>query len=462
MTEAFRHKLSRFLAVWQLAAPDSTELQQRNLRMERNIILPARVAVILILYYSFVFSPWIRYAAYSLDVGVETVVSLFWVYVGAVALGAILLGFSRRIPTSVARGAVVLGSLLDALFLAGLTLITGGYDSILYWVFVVLVVRNTVTEPLSPVQWATNLFTAGSYLLAGVSDYVLAGSVDEPTRQMLELSPAGRPAEVLVVRTVLLLLVAACGFGVQLLLERQRRAEEESREFSLRENQLRSTGRLAAEIAHQLKNPLAIISNTTFSLQRTVQAAAPEVSRFTRIIREEIERADRILTQVMGYARLTEGAIEKLDVASAVDAAVAEVFPDGTEFDVTIHRSYQPNLPRLMMQREHLREILVNLLANARDACLESGVILLQVRSPERGTVEIVVEDNGCGIARDQQRRMFEAYYTTKPKGTGLGLAIVRNNAELYGGSVQVESELGKGARFTLIFPVTGSTLSRA
>jgi len=458
MTESFRQKLSQLLPFWEFAPPESAEVTQRILRTERNIILPARLTLILILYYSFEVSPWIRYAAYSLDVGVETVVSMFWVYVGAVALSGLTLLFRRTVPPSLAHGMVVLLGLLDALFLAGLTLITGGHDSILYWIFVVLVVRNTVMAPLSPVQAILNLFTAGSYLLAGVSDYVLAGSVDEPTRQMLDLSPGGGgPVEVLLMRTVLLLLVGACGFGVQLLRERQRRAEVEAREFSLRESQLRSAGRLAAEIAHQLKNPLAVVSNTTFSLQRTLEPVAPQVTRFTRIIREEIERADRILTQVMGYARLSEGSLERLDVASVAEAAIGEVFPGETGSDVTLRRSFQSNLPRLTMHREHLREIMVNLLTNAREACPADALIQVGARSPNHGWVEVFVQDNGCGIPQDQHRRVFEAYYTTKTRGTGLGLAIVKNNAELYGGTVRVESELGKGSRFSLSFPVTGS-----
>jgi len=246
------------------------------------------------------------------------------------------------------------------------------------------------------------------------------------------------------------------------LLDRQRRAEAEAREFNLRESQLRSTGRLAAEIAHQLKNPLAIINNTTFSLQRAVGSAQEKVSGCVHIIREEVERADRILNQIMGYARLTEGRIEKVDVAAALAAAVREVFPTGGGFNVTIESHVQPNVPRLMIQREHLHELLVNLLTNARDAVDGSGRIQLSVQSPGPGQVGIVVADNGSGIPPELRQRIFEAYYTTKPKGTGLGLAIVKNTAELYGGSVRIESELGKGTTFNIIFPATISMPARA
>ncbi len=462
MKDFSRETLARLRARLRLSCPANTELQARGLRLERDIILPARLAVIGILYHSFQFLPWIRSVAYSLDVGVEAVISLFWVYVGVVLAGGLLWVWARRVPPAVSRAAIVLLSLADALFLAGLTLITGGYDSILFWVFVGLVIRNTLIAPLSPSQWVLNLFTAACYLLAGVSDYALVRNVDEPTRMLLGLSPVDSPAEGLLVRTTLLLLVAACGFGVQLLLDRQRRAEAEAREFRVRDQQLRSTGRLAAEIAHQLKNPLTVISNTTFNLQRATGVDPAVLARLTGIIREEVERADRILTQVMDYARLTEGRLERLEVAPVLDAAVAEVFPPGAIFDLNLQRSCQPDLPTLMMQRDHLREMVVNLLTNARDATPAGGVIQVCARSRDPGQEEIVVSDNGPGIPRHLHQRIFESYYTTKSKGTGLGLAIVKSHAELYGGSVQVESDLGKGATFSLTFPTTVSRPARA
>jgi two-component system sensor histidine kinase HydH len=239
------------------------------------------------------------------------------------------------------------------------------------------------------------------------------------------------------------------------VLSRQRQAAEEAREFALREGQLRSAGRLAAEFVHQMKNPLAIINTAAFSLERTLKQGRGDPTEQIRIIQEEVERSDRIITQVMGYARLSEGRVEKLDILEELERAVERVFPQAAGYPVQVHKHFAGPFPPLLMQRSHVSEALVNLLTNAREALEPKGGGNVHVHAECRSdyAVEIAVQDDGPGIGPDRHERIFEAYYTTKEKGTGLGLATVKNNVELYGGTVRVESELGKGARFTLTFP---------
>src|SRR6185436_17346990 len=113
--------------------------------------------------------------------------------------------------------------------------------------------------------------------------------------------------------------------------------EAEAREFALRQEQLQATGRLAAEIAHQLKNPLGIINNAAFTLQRTVKEGKT-ITQQIQIIREEVDRSDRILTELMGYARLSEGKVEKLDITAELDRAITQVFPAAAKYEVTVLR----------------------------------------------------------------------------------------------------------------------------
>src|SRR5207237_3853651 len=130
-----------------------------------------------------------------------------------------------------------------------------------------------------------------------------------------------------ILRVTVLVLMTFCCYGLQVLFDKQRRVNEEAVEFAQRQQQLQSAGRLAAEIAHQLKNPLSIINNAAFTLQRTLKEGKT-ITQQIQIIREEVERGDRILTELMGYARLSEGKVEKLEITEELDRAIAQVFPE--------------------------------------------------------------------------------------------------------------------------------------
>jgi signal transduction histidine kinase len=259
--------------------------------------------------------------------------------------------------------------------------------------------------------------------------------------------------EPFLLRLIILWLMTASCYGVQLLAFRDRQAAEEAQEAAARNSELKAAGRLAAEIAHQLKNPLGIINNAVFSLERGLRQGKKDLSQQIEIIREEIDRSDRIITQLMGYAQLSEGRVEKLNVCEELERAVAEVFPPGANYVTQINRDYGPNLPALMIQRNHFSAVLVNLLQNAREALNGHGHINISARAQRDNAAEIIIADDGPGIPADKLGRIFDAYFTSKAKGTGLGLAIVKHNVELYGGTLHVESKLGKGARFILLFP---------
>jgi signal transduction histidine kinase len=349
--------------------------------------------------------------------------------------------------------------LLDGLFLSALTLVTGGYQSFLYWFFVPLILRSCYSVPRASSQLLLNITLCFCYVVAGLMEFTIARHLlYYETFWEIELETGGLTDrvewETLVLRTFVLGLMTVCSFGVQVLLERQRLALEEAREFAVREGQLRSAGRMAAEFVHSIKNPLAIINTTAYSLQRTLRNGQPDAREKVRIIQEEVERSDRIITQVMGYAQLSEGRVEKLDVVEELDNAIERVLPPAANYPVVVHRDYTAGLSPLLMQRRHLSETFINILQNAREALGErGGNIYVAARRHGFDSVAVVLRDDGPGIPRGKHEQIFEAYYTTRDKGTGLGLSQVKHNVELYGGKIIVESELGKGASFTLLFP---------
>lgn len=445
--------------------PDPMQHAARIRYMEIYLVLPVRWLMIVLLSYYLFFSNWFDIVTSALDIVPEVpprefalqVVRYFFVAYVLINAGiaAVLLNM-QRLPFVWVQRSVFTSAWLDALFVSAIIAVIEGYYSILYWVYLGLIIRNAVSTPVASRQIFLNSIVTGCYLLAGLLENAMTELerqlMDEQLLIAVEEAAAYEGTEPVLLRVALLILLSFCGFWVQVLLDKQRRAEEEARQFAGRQEQLQAAGRLAAEIAHQLKNPLGIINNASFTLQRTLREGKT-VTQQIQIIREEVERSDRILTELMGYAQLTEGRVERIDLYEELDRAIDQVFPPGADYPVKVVRDYALALPPLLAQRGHLSEVFVNLLQNSREVLDGSGEIKVQARYGDDYSVVVRIEDNGPGIAAELLPKIFEPYFTTKTRGTGLGLAIVKHNTELYGGTVTVESELGKGTAFTVRFP---------
>lgn len=440
-----------FLELLKETAPPSEQMALRLKSMERNVILPVKGVFVLIITYYLYFSIWFEDISLPQTIAQQTIERFFFIYliINFGVAGTLILG--QKVGALVMQRIIFTASFLDGLFLAALTFTTGGFDSILYWLFLGLIVRNAVSCPLAAPQLVLNFSASLCYLAAGLLDVGIAGNLAD--LQDSTGSQEGGAAEPFLLRLFLLWLLSICCYGLQVLLEKQRRASEESQEFAVRQEQLRAAGRLAAKIAHQIKNPLGIINNAAYSLQRALQEGRPPNPQQIEIIREEVERADQTITKLMGYAQLAEGKVERLNVAEEIDRAIDHALPAAAKYPVIVRKECEANLPVLMMQRGHLSEVLVNLLQNAREAIVGKGRIQITAKTDEQQAVLITIEDDGPGIPRLKLDKIFQPYFTTKEKGTGLGLSIVKNNIELYGGTVHAESELGKGTRFILVLP---------
>jgi signal transduction histidine kinase len=441
-----------------LEAPplDPVQHEYRLKAIERDLVLPVKAVFIAAVAWFFFHRSSFNELGRPGDVVVEVVQSFFELYVALNILAAVLLILPRRWPLLINQWLVFTVSFVDSLFVAALTLVTGGFDSILYWLFPGLMVRNAVGVPLARQQIILNLCVVLAYVLSGVLDLMVTSEdfklLDEPTRRALQVALPENPAETFIMRLIILLLLGTWCYGVQALFEIERRKAEESRESASRQEQLRAAGRLAAEIAHKIKNPLGIINNAAFSLQRALENGHQPSPAQVQIIREEVERSDRIVTELMGYAQLAEGRVEKLNVVEEVNRAIMTVFPPQARYSVQVHTDFASDLPPMLMQRNHFSEMLVNVLHNAREAL--GGLGQIQVRAWARDEmVYLTIKDDGPGIPQDRLERIFEPYFSTKEKGTGLGLAIVRHHAEMYQGSARAESKAGEGATFILELP---------
>ena len=471
---------------WLFATPRPEPLRQaeRIVAVQRRIVLPVKTVVLAAAIY-FVFSAdWLDGVSGTRTVVLQTLRSFLFIYVLCNLAAAAIFFSWERFPPGLFKWLVFVLGLLDGLFVAGLMLVTDGWQSMAFWLFPVLIVLNAASIPLAMPQIVLNLSFSVFYVGVAILDPKI-GVGDIPPTIMPGISPAHAPVETntvagqshkahrldihfdsnpppspeeappesFVSNLFVLLLLTLCCYGVQALAERQRRELEEAREFAVREGQLHSAGRLAAEFAHQIKNPLAVIANAAFSLQRSIRENKNSAAQQIEIIQEEVSHVDRIITRIMGYAQLSEGRVEKLDVVDELEHAITQVFPPAVPTEIKILRKYADYLPPLLMQRAHLSEIFVNLLKNAREAIGHAGNIFITAAWHPDSPIEISIRDNGCGIPADKLTRIFEAYYTSKAGGSGMGLAIVKHNTELYGGHIVVKSEVGKGAEFVLTFP---------
>jgi signal transduction histidine kinase len=457
---SFRQTLARWRHLADAPPPDQAVFLQRVRFVERGVTLPVKAVMLLLLLYFLFFARWFSDLTPPREDALNGLRNFFLVYLALnVGTGIMVWGMDEISPRLLER-VVYSMAILDGAVLAALTLVTGGFDSALYYVFLGLIVRNAAIIPHADVQIVVNLLVSVCYVVAGVLDVALErtelqvvrsigrGGLGDEWRDVPEVVSA----EPLLLRVLLLLLMTVCCYGIQVLVDRQRLKEAEAREFVMKQHQLEAAGRLAAEIAHQLKNPLGIINNAAYNLQRTVKEGKT-ITQQIAIIREEVERSDRIITELMGYAKLAEGKVERVDIAEELDRAVAQVLPAAAKFDIKVHRDYTLGLPPLLGQRGHFAEVFVNLLTNAREAMGGKGELFLTARSGDDFSVVVTIRDDGPGIPKERLAQLFDAYFTTKEKGTGLGLAIVKHNTEIYGGTVAVESTLGKGTAFILKLP---------
>lgn len=224
-----------------------------------------------------------------------------------------------------------------------------------------------------------------------------------------------------------------------------------------RAERLATLGQVAAGIAHEIRNPLVGIGATTRLLMDDFEATDPRRADLD-VILKETKRLDRIVTQIVEYARPRELVIAPFDAADLaaeslklLDAAVAAK-------RIAVTTAMPPLLPPVQGDRDHIKQVLLNLIQNAIEAMGEEGALTIAAAVSSRGGdrgMTISVTDTGRGIASKDLPHIFDPFFTSgKHTGTGLGLAICRNIVEAHSGDIQVVSEVGRGTTVRLWLPI--------
>ncbi|MBW2020034.1 MAG: MCP four helix bundle domain-containing protein [Deltaproteobacteria bacterium] len=231
---------------------------------------------------------------------------------------------------------------------------------------------------------------------------------------------------------------------------------ERSQEHLLQSEKLALVGRLAAGMAHSIRNPLTSVKMRLFSIGRMLDLSVIQQEDFD-VISEEIRHIDNILQNFLEFSRPPKLKMQKVSPSDVVDMALQLIQHRLESYDAHVKLDRQRRLPEIVADPEQLKEVLVNLLVNACEAMGGGGQIVISeqegIMEPLGRVVVIRVRDNGPGIPEAIRDKVFEPFFSTKEEGTGLGLSIAARIVEEHGGCLNLKSQEGKGATFTITLP---------
>lgn len=225
---------------------------------------------------------------------------------------------------------------------------------------------------------------------------------------------------------------------------------------------LASIGRLSATLAHEIRNPLGIIASSAGMVAEDLDPASPQ-GQALELIRQEIQRLNKIISDLLNFARPRPPHPTYHDLNDLVRAWIAPHQDALGEKHVQLLADLEPALPEVFIDSDQLYQAFLNLLLNASEALEEhgGGTIVVITRTESREVVSLEIQDNGEGIPPDILAQVFEPFFTTKTTGSGLGLAVVKQTVESMGGMVEIVSTRGEGTRVRLRIP-TGPAPAQA
>jgi len=235
---------------------------------------------------------------------------------------------------------------------------------------------------------------------------------------------------------------------------------DEKRELAFRElehsQKLSSIGRLAAGVAHEINNPLAIISQKAGLLKDLIESASDfkEKTKFielTDAILKSTDRCSTVTHRLLGFARRMDIEYEDLGLNDVLQEVISFLEKEAMHRNIKIELHLDEELPRVSSDRGQLQQVFLNILSNAFAAVSDNGNITIRTWDENTEKVGVSIQDDGCGMSEKDLENIFEPFFTTKKGyGTGLGLPITYGIIKKMGGSIKVESKLGEGSTFTI------------
>jgi len=236
-----------------------------------------------------------------------------------------------------------------------------------------------------------------------------------------------------------------------------------------RTNRLTAIGTFAAGMAHEIRNPLTSI-NTFIAIAPERKDDADFLENFSKVALEDVNRISRLVQEILDYARSSEPKFSEENLNEIIQSSLFFIGLETEKMDITIEKELSPNIPKVFLDRQQIKQVLLNLFMNAMDAMNQKGGTL-KVRTLSRQRmktqhVQIIIDDTGEGIPESSLEFIFDPFFSTKHEskereGTGLGLSIVHQIILEHLGTIEVKSQMGKGTTFTINLPVNPLLFSR-
>lgn len=224
-------------------------------------------------------------------------------------------------------------------------------------------------------------------------------------------------------------------------------ALDEREQRLIRSERLAAVGKIAAQITHEVRNPLSSIGLNAEMLEEETEG---EAKKLARAIVKEVDRLTEITEEYLRFARLPRPKLEREDLGAIVGSLLAFLRQELEARGVTVELRLDPSLPAVAADEHQLRQALLNLLRNAVEAMSDGGRLTLEATAADARAVELTIADTGEGIAPEHLPKIFDPFFSTKEGGTGLGLALTQQIIVEHGGRIEVQSTPGVGTTFVV------------
>jgi two-component system sensor histidine kinase HydH len=241
--------------------------------------------------------------------------------------------------------------------------------------------------------------------------------------------------------------------GTLVQAEKKRKEElKKAQEELIQANKYKVIGELATGIAHEIRNPLGSIQGSLEILRKDYK---PEDSKFEflNILLKEVTRLNKVITDFLNYARPALPNLIETDINQLISETVLIFSPQAAKKGVGLKTELGKNLPRIKADPSQLKQAFINLILNSLEAIGDKGEIFISTYL-DKNKLTVKFQDTGKGMSEETKGKIFTPFFSTKENGAGLGLGIVERIIQNHKGEIKVESYLGKGTAFTLVFPV--------